>query len=819
MTLLIPLAFLAALFASVHWTLAVHVALLPLAAAALSLALARRASQGVVAVALLAAAVGVLRPSIGLRQESLLSRLVSEREVTALRGEVVDEPSPRDRAQFVRLRVNAVRFAEGEWQVVDGMAQVVARVVPALHHGDFVEARGRVQPPEASATAGYAAYLRRQGIEAVAAFPFLEQRGERVAGANAPSEWLSDSIVWLRSASVASLERLLPEPHAALAQGILLGRRATMPAELTEAMRVTGLSHLSAVSGYNVSLVIGVAAAAVGLTPSRRGWRRPAGVGVASVFLWLFVVLVGASGSVLRAAAMAQLALAGIAFGRRGTAGGMLLWGSALLAAWRPAVVTDLGWQLSFLGTAGLAWLGGPIERGLGRVTGWARGLEWVMGPLRSGLAATLAAQVFVFPVLVTTFGSLSLVAPLSNVLALPLIPWIMAASFLASVCGIWVAPAAPLFAALAWIPLTLLLALVEWTAGMPWASASLPPLAPVGVAGYLALLVALCVREERRARSVSPDEERERGLTQPAHAGSVLGGAPYAAPAPLHRRITVALAVSVTALLLIGAAMGRPAGGYGDAAGALVLELPAVRDGTLLYAQPPEGGRLLVDGGPTAGGATALLGRYLRPWDRTVDAIVLSDPRESHVMGVGRVLERYRVGVVADAVEEYSSAAYRQTREAVRRGGVRHVRLEEGSPFALGEHLGALSVTPLRSAARPDPADRVEGLTFPVPLQVRWGTFTALLPGDATPAQLRALLAGEHDLRATVLVLPERLLRYPETARLLAAADPELVLTQGELSDGPPLDTELPTAWHRTSADGDARLRVYPDGTYVLGR
>src|SRR5688500_7176851 len=113
------------------------------------------------------------------------------------------------------------------------------------------------------------------------------------------------------------------------------------------------------------------------------------------------------AGSVLRAAAMAQLALTGRALGRSGAAGGMLLWGSAFLAAWDPGVLTDVGWQLSFLGTAGLVWLSPVVDR-------WLAHAWWLPGVVRESLSTTLAAQVFVLPLL-AVFGSLSLVAPLAN--------------------------------------------------------------------------------------------------------------------------------------------------------------------------------------------------------------------------------------------------------------------------------------------------------------------------------------------------------------------------------------------------------------------
>ena len=778
MTLLIPLAFLAALLAATQWGLPWWTASLPVSLGVSLLALSRSRRQTLLAISLISIALAILRADTRPATQSDLTRLVSAQEVTAVRGEVVDEPSPRDRAQLVRLRANAVRLADGDWQIVAGTVQVTARLSPPIHYGEFLEARGRVQPPEIGATPAHAAFLRRQGIDAIIAFPAVEYRGDRIGAT------LLDRLIAFRAALTGSLERLLPEPHASLAEGILLGRRATIPPALTDHLRLSGTSHITAVSGFNVSLVVGLIAAATGLKRARRAWHRLLGAAIASIALWIFVALVGGSGSVLRAAAMAQLALVGACTGRTGTAGGMLLWGSALLAAWSPAVLADVGWQLSFLGTAGLAWFAGPLEHRLG----------WIPGPARAGLAGTLAAQIFVLPILLSTFGSVSLVAPVANVLALPLVSWIMLGAFLAAACSFVFPPAAALFAALSWVPLSALLWIVDTTATLPWASIALPPLAPLGVMLYLAALVVLCTFVEARAQATSPDEERE------IHAGSVVGSPPYASRAPLGRRITQAVFVALGALVCVGFVMVQPPGGPADG-GALLLDAPAIEEGSLLLLQAPDGSRLLVDGGPVAGGAVSLLGGYVRPWDRTVDAVIATDPRESHITGLSRVLERYRVGLFVDAVDAYPSSGYRALRDSLQHRGVQRLRMRSDDTITFGR--GGLTVTPL-----PTVADAAS-----LSLRVQWGAFTALFPGDLTAAQLRALLTSDADVRATVMVLPERALRLPETLRLLRASDPELVVVQGAAAEPP--DTDLPTAWHVTAHDGPLHLRVRPDGTY----
>jgi competence protein ComEC len=251
-----------------------------------------------------------------------------------------------------------------------------------------------------------------------------------------------------------------------------------------------------------------------------------------------FVALVGASGSVLRAAAMAQLALVGRAAGRSGTAAGLLLWGTAFLAAWQPDIAGDVGWQLSFLGTAGLIWLGPLLAERLGRLPAAAR----------AGVAGTIAAQVFVLPVLATTFGRVSLVAPLANALGLWLVPPIMAGGGALAVAASLLPPAAPLCAALTWVPTALLLRLIAWTAAVPGAAAGLPPWPAAVTLVYLAGLAALCISAERHppAHPTPSTPAGPTGATGTAGAVGAAGGgaaspatalpAP-AAPATLTRR------------------------------------------------------------------------------------------------------------------------------------------------------------------------------------------------------------------------------------------------------------------------------------------
>ncbi len=835
MILLAPLAFLGTLWglapaasAGAPW----WVAAAPCALGGAALVVARRPAHVAGGLALLAVALALLHPTTagGPPPGTALARQVGEGQVAALRGVVVDQPVPRERAQRLRLRVDAVRSREGEWWPASGYAQVTARPVPPLHYGEILELRGKVETPEAGAGLSYGAYLRRQGIVAVVAFPRVARLGQ----AQGEAPW-RNTLFALRDRLASGIEALLPEPQAALVQGILIGRRTTLPATLQEQLSRSGTSHLIAVSGYNVSLVVGLALAVAGGRARRRG-RLPV-VLLASGTLWAFVLLVGPSGSVLRAAAMAQLALVGQAFGRQGAAGGLLLWGGAFLAALHPGLVHDVGWQLSFLGTAGLIWLAPTISAALGRLP-----------PLvRDGLAGSVAAQVAVLPVLAGTFGRISLVAPLANVLALPLVPPIMVLGAGAVLADAVLPPTAPLLAALTWVPATALIRIVEGAAALPGAERTLPPWSPLLTGAYLAALAGLCAALQWRAqRGDQAGGLAASGAATPQPLPQSVAGVPAGGAS-----LPVALLGVLLALAVVGWQMVDP-GAALAARPTLLFSVPAVADGTLALLRAPDGARVLVNGGPGAGSATSLLGEQLRPWDRTVDTLVLADPGEASLLGLPRVLERYRVGVLMDAAPGYPSgepsASYRQVLETARRRGVPRLRVAPGSAFAVGAavRLEVLDVSPppgtpagpLGAVTEGRAAGDTNRAYLPA-WRLCWGDFTVLIPGDGRPGaetaggpadRWAALPGAARPRQSTVLLLTERTAYDPAVARLVGDVRPEVVVVQGEPRAGSmparsatkeivrPPDSGAPY-WHFTASDGPLRLEARPGAIRVVGR
>ncbi len=266
-----------------------------------------------------------------------------------------------------------------------------------------------------------------------------------------------------------SAAAVLPQPARALLPGMVFGDRSGMDEALGEAMKVAGLSHLSAVSGANCAMVLGFVMSLGRLL----GLGRLPTLGLGLAALLGFVFLVGYEPSVLRAAVMGTIAAVGLHASRGRNALAALLLAVVLLLATDPWLAGEPAFQLSVLATAGIVVIGRRMAAGLNR---------WMPAILAEGTAIALASQIACLPVLVVLNPAFSLYSVPANLLVSPFIALITVAGTLAVVV-LMIFPLAGM--ALVWVAgmPTMLVGLVgTWIAALPGA---LRPW-PVGVAGVL---------------------------------------------------------------------------------------------------------------------------------------------------------------------------------------------------------------------------------------------------------------------------------------------------------------------------------------------
>ena len=366
--------------------------------------------------------------------------------------EDLSAPSGTEQRAFLRLYVAATVDTPG-WRVYAWLPRH-----PALVPGDLVSVEGQLDPPPPNAP-GFAGFLAARGAVGTlkAGSLALVAHGSGLRSAVERLRWSIDGL----------LGRALPEPEAGLAAGILVGLRERVSRIVADDFTTTGLTHVVAISGWNIALVAGIATGLLRATGLGRRWRSL----LVMAAIAGYTLLAGAEASVVRAAVMGGVVLLAREGGRPADAAaalGLACWG--LLIA-DPDMVTDIGLQLSLAATAGLLALGGPAEAAVQRLSA-GRAPRWFC----ETLGVSLAAQVATLPLILLHFGRLSLISPLANLLVAPVVPLAMLGALVGALLGpLLVAPIVHLLLApvslLAWLPLAAMVRGAALLSGVPFAS------------------------------------------------------------------------------------------------------------------------------------------------------------------------------------------------------------------------------------------------------------------------------------------------------------------------------------------------------------
>ena len=341
-------------------------------------------------------------------------------------------------------------------------------------YGDELLFEGKLEKPEKFEDFDYPKYLASKKIFALVRNPtnleiIAYNQGNIFYG------W----IFTIKEKFENAIGKVLPEPHASLAQGLLLGG-SSMSNDLKADFAKTGTSHIVAISGFNISVIIKIFHD--GLL-----WILPRSLAFyfGLIGVGAFVILTGASASVVRAAIMGSLFLLAKQLGRRSKIVVSLLVSALVMILINPYILqADLGFQFSFLSVLGLIYLAPIFEKKILQ-TRFIKKIPYFLVQI---FAATVAAQIMVLPLSIKSFDQFSVIAPIVNVLVLPVIYVAMLFSFMAgfgTIISIWFGK---LLAGFAWVVLQYMLVLVNWFAKMPYASLSMH-INNIAVLGYYLIM------------------------------------------------------------------------------------------------------------------------------------------------------------------------------------------------------------------------------------------------------------------------------------------------------------------------------------------
>ncbi len=372
-------------------------------------------------------------------------------------GTITREPDRRvDKTNYV-VEVNSLGGGE-----VRGLVLVSYGAYPRYDYGETVRALCRLEAPAASedSTFRYDKYLAKEGVSSLCQKPVIQGV---VPKEKTLFQKALGSILQLKSALDRQVGRLWAEPDSSLVAGILYGSRSGLPPELKEAFSATGITHIIAVSGFNITIIASILMT-IGI---RAGlWRRQA-FWVVVVSVWLFVVLVGLSASAVRAAIMGTIVILGERLGRPLSIGTVLVVTASVMLLENPLILLyDAGFQLSFLATIGLVYISPLINQKINLISPSA-----LIKAIHESFAVTLSALVTTLPLMLFQFGAVSLVALPANLIVVPIIPWIMLASFVSILASAVSFPLGQAVAFLTGFGLQYVIRLATFFGGLPWST------------------------------------------------------------------------------------------------------------------------------------------------------------------------------------------------------------------------------------------------------------------------------------------------------------------------------------------------------------
>jgi competence protein ComEC len=534
------------------------------------------------------------------------------------------------------------------------------------------------------------------------------------------------ALFQLRVTLAQAIERSLPEPEAALLIGVLLGLKSPALRTRLPLFVNTGTIHLVVPAGLKVSLLAEFASRAA----RRLGvWPRTA---AALLAVGVYAALGGGGPAAIRAAIMGALLALAPALGRVYNVYTALALATLVMTLIEPALLYDAGFQLTVLATFALPLLTPALQQALLRPFGRLARLTAAQTVAES-LAVTLAAQVATLPTLALTFHVVSLVAPLANLLTVPLLAPLLALGGLLA-----------LTAALGWSLLALACAWIVWPllwwvnaaiaacASAPLAALQAPPapalLAAVYYAALAAVIVALAPRLAAAARAIRDDQQRRA------------------------RHPLVGRALGVTLGLALLGSLGSSAPALAARQSARLDVLDVGPGGAAVLLRLPDGATLLIDGGPSGPTLETALASRLPFWQRSLDVVALTDVRAGDARGLEDADSHFTIAHALDDGTPHPGPEYLAYLDAMRHAGASRQQFRADDTLHLDATTTLTALEPPQTLYPPNEGDTTA--SDDSILRLETPGLRVLLLGAADAYALDALAGSGEPLASDIVVV-----------------------------------------------------------------
>ena len=375
----------------------------------------------------------------------------NEKEIV-WQGRVSKEPEQR--LDKINLIVDAIKTNTAK---ISGRALISVPLYSDYQYGDVLEIKGELRAPTKIKDFDYPGFLSVKDIYTVSYQPKIKIL-ERGAG-----NFFFENLLKIKNKINLSIEKNFTEPQGSLVSAIFLGSKKLIPEETKKDFSLTGISHLLAISGLHLVILISILSfilIEVFLISRRKifYFLLPIVVG--------YILMIGAPASAIRAGIMSLVLVLAEMIGKKRDQLNLLVFTCFLMLIFNPKLLGfDIGFQLSFLAVLGINLLNQDFEKIFSKIP------NKKFLPLRSCLSVTLSAQILTFPLILYYFGNLSLSAPMVNILVLPFLPFLMFFIFIFSLSSLVIPFLTELFVWPVWLLITYIVMVAKFFAGLPYFS------------------------------------------------------------------------------------------------------------------------------------------------------------------------------------------------------------------------------------------------------------------------------------------------------------------------------------------------------------
>lgn len=510
-------------------------------------------------------------------------------------GWVSAAPDRRATATYYQITtIEIMDPASTDWvhaaRKIRGVARVQMNADSNWQYGDLLQFTAKPRTPSASRDFSYRDYLAKSGIFTVIYHP----QSVTKVGSNYGYP-LRKGLIAFREKARQTLFDTFPQPESGLLTGILLGVDNDLPPDLAQSYRDTGVAHIIAISGFNLTVLAGLFMWAFALLVGPY-WAALVSV----ILLGFYASMVDVSESVIRALIMAILAMGGHLIGRRQAGLTALLFTAGVMCLIQPLLLYDASFQLSFSASFGLVVFAQPMQDGLSALlekkVSEQASAKWTK-PLSEYFLFTLAAQFATLPFIAAHFGRISISALLANPLVLPVQPAVMVLGALTLAAGMLHPLAGKVLMLVSWPFVKYTNAMVTLLAQIKGGVLTIHPAFTIWIFIILVVVVVLFFIREKLAKFFQSS-----------------------------RFIWMVLLLAAVSFSVWSIAANQPDG-------KLHIHLVRCNDESTLYLVAPNGKTLALDPRGSMDEFTTSLENTLSPWSYHLDSVLITDRKTSDAL------------------------------------------------------------------------------------------------------------------------------------------------------------------------------------------